>query len=69
VFECVEAEYGKVPVWQFLLELRRNSLDGAGKPYQGAFNRTPTSSREVSADTIRSVTASAAAFRIRDSRR
>jgi len=40
-FEFIEAEYGKPAVWQFLLEVRRNVVDGAGDPYQGAFNRTP----------------------------
>jgi beta-lactamase regulating signal transducer with metallopeptidase domain len=41
VFEFIEAEYGKPAVWQFLLEVRRNVVDGAGDPYQVAFNRTP----------------------------
>ena len=41
VFEFIEAEYGKPAVWQFLLEVRRNVVDGAGDPYQAAFNRTP----------------------------
>ena len=41
VFEFIEAEYGKPAVWQFLLEVRRNVVDGAGNPYQAAFNRTP----------------------------
>ena len=41
VFEFIEAEYGKPAVWQFLLEVRRNVVDGAGNPYQVAFNRTP----------------------------
>jgi beta-lactamase regulating signal transducer with metallopeptidase domain len=41
VFEFIEAEYGKPAVWQFLLEVRRNVVDGAGDPYQGAFSRTP----------------------------
>ncbi|HEY5617654.1 MAG TPA: M56 family metallopeptidase [Vicinamibacterales bacterium] len=41
VFEFIEAEYGKAAVWLFLLEVRRNVVDGAGDPYQAAFNRTP----------------------------
>jgi beta-lactamase regulating signal transducer with metallopeptidase domain len=41
VFEFIEAEYGKPAVWQFLLEVRRHVVDGAGDPYQVAFNRTP----------------------------
>jgi hypothetical protein len=41
VFEFIEAEYGKVAVWQFVLEVRRHVVDGAGDPYQAAFNRTP----------------------------
>jgi hypothetical protein len=40
-FEFVEAEYGKAAVWQFLNEVRRNVVDGAGNVYQTAFNRTP----------------------------
>jgi beta-lactamase regulating signal transducer with metallopeptidase domain len=40
-FEFVEAEYGKAAVWQFLNEIRRNVVDGAGNVYQTAFNRTP----------------------------
>lgn len=41
VFEFIEAEYGKAAVWSFLLEVRRSVVDGAGNPYQAAFNRTP----------------------------
>ncbi len=41
VFDFIEAEYGKVAVWQFLLEVRRNVVDGAGDPYPAAFSRTP----------------------------
>lgn len=41
VFEFIEAEYGKVAVWQFLLEVRRNVVDGVGDPYRAAFNRPP----------------------------
>ena len=41
VFEFIEAERGKVAIWQFLLEVRRNVVDGAGDPYQAAFSRTP----------------------------
>ena len=41
VFDFIEAEYGKVAVWQFLLEVRRNVVDGAGDLYQATFNRTP----------------------------
>jgi hypothetical protein len=41
VFEFIEAEYGKGAVWQFLLEVRRSVVDGAGSLYRAAFNRTP----------------------------
>ena len=41
VFEFIEAEYGKPAVWQFLLEVRRNVVEGSGDLYQTAFNRTP----------------------------
>jgi beta-lactamase regulating signal transducer with metallopeptidase domain len=41
VFEFIETEYGKAAVWQFLLEVRRNIVDGAANPYQATFNRTP----------------------------
>jgi beta-lactamase regulating signal transducer with metallopeptidase domain len=41
VFEFIEAAYGKAAVSQFLLEVRRNVVDGAGNPYQAAFSRTP----------------------------
>ena len=40
-FEFIEAEYGKVAVMQFLLELRRNVVDGAEDLYQAAFHMTP----------------------------
>jgi hypothetical protein len=40
VFEFMAAEFGKPSIWQFLLEVRRNVVDGAGDIYQGAFNRT-----------------------------
>jgi beta-lactamase regulating signal transducer with metallopeptidase domain len=40
VFEFIEAEYGKVAVWQFLLDVRRNVIEGTGDLYQTAFNRT-----------------------------
>ena len=40
-FEFIEAEYGKVAVRQFLLELRRNVVDGTGDLYQAAFHITP----------------------------
>ncbi|NOT24809.1 MAG: M56 family metallopeptidase [Acidobacteria bacterium] len=40
-FEFIEAEYGKAAVWQFLNEIRRNVVDGAGEVYPTAFNRTP----------------------------
>jgi beta-lactamase regulating signal transducer with metallopeptidase domain len=40
-FEFIEAEYGKAAVWQFLNEIRRNVVDGAGDVYPTAFNRTP----------------------------
>ena len=40
-FEFIEAEYGKVAVMQFLLELRRNVIDGAEDLYQAAFQMTP----------------------------
>jgi hypothetical protein len=40
-FEFIEAEYGKAAVWQFLNEVRRKVVDGAGDLYQTAFNRTP----------------------------
>ena len=41
VFEFIEAEYGKAAVWQFLLEVRRSVVDGAGDFYQATFNRSP----------------------------
>jgi hypothetical protein len=41
VFDFIEAEYGKAAVWQFLLEVRRSVVDGAGDLYLAAFNRTP----------------------------
>ena len=53
VFEFIEAEYGKVAVWQFLLEVRRNVVDGAGDPYQAAFNRTPEEFDSAFAHTLK----------------
>ena len=41
VFDFIEAEHGKVAVWQFLLEVRRNVVDGVGDIYRAALNRTP----------------------------
>jgi beta-lactamase regulating signal transducer with metallopeptidase domain len=40
-FEFIEAEYGKAAVWQFLNEIRRSVVDGAGDVYPTAFSRTP----------------------------
>jgi hypothetical protein len=42
-FDFIEAEYGSAAVWQFLVSVRRNIVDGAtlAEVYQTAFNRTP----------------------------
>jgi hypothetical protein len=40
-FEFIEAEYGKTGVGQFLVEVRRNVVNGAADPYQAALSRTP----------------------------
>ena len=39
-FEFIEAEYGKAGVWQFLVEVRRNVVNGSADPYQTALSRT-----------------------------
>jgi hypothetical protein len=40
-FEFIEAEYGKAGVGQFLVEVRRNVVNGAADRYQAALSRTP----------------------------
>jgi beta-lactamase regulating signal transducer with metallopeptidase domain len=40
-FEFIEAKYGKASHKQFLFEVRRTVVDGAGDLYQAAFNMTP----------------------------
>jgi beta-lactamase regulating signal transducer with metallopeptidase domain len=52
-FEFIEAEHGKAAIWPFLLEVRRSVVDGAGNPYQAAFNRTPGEFDAAFADYLR----------------